>query len=81
MDIKPLICVEDDIIYWPELCTTVALRLLPNGKLKIYAPYGLDDLMNLIFRKNPNARRANWEKRVKEKLNRGLWPKVKVICD
>lgn len=80
--IKPLASPEEDVDGWPETATCVAVRLMKNNHIKIYAPYGLEDLLKMIFRVNPKARQMNQEifqKRLTEKKIREKWPKVKAI--
>ena len=50
-DIKPYISIEDAINSWPTTATSTGVRL-ENGKLKVYAPYGLNDLFGMIVRAN-----------------------------
>jgi hypothetical protein len=55
---------------------TVGVRLEPDGKLDLLAPFGLDDLFAMTLRPNPNrpVNRANLL-RVAEKL-RLRWPEL-----
>lgn len=48
-EIKPYLSVEDAISRWITTITCIGVRL-EEGKLKIYAPYGLEDLFSLIIR-------------------------------
>ncbi|WP_081929049.1 nucleotidyltransferase family protein [Microvirga sp. BSC39] len=42
----------DAVAHWAETATAVAARSV-RGKVKVMAPYGVDDLMNLIVRPTP----------------------------
>ena len=50
-DIKPYDSLESAINSWPTTATAVGVRL-ENAKLKIYAPYGLNDLFGMIVKAN-----------------------------
>src|SRR5258708_2461598 len=78
---EPLNSSEEDIDNWPETSTCIGLRL--SGKdILIYAPYGIDDLMDMIFRRNKTGDGIteevfNW--RVEHKKIAERWPKAKII--
>ena len=48
-EIEPYKNIEDAIKRWGTTITCIGIRL-ENSKLKIYAPYGLNDLFNLTIR-------------------------------
>lgn len=79
-EVAPLSSCEAGIDTWPETATCVAVRLLEDGSLHIYAPYGLEDLFNIVLRRNPVRitpeifRDRYIKKRIKEK-----WPQVTII--
>jgi len=50
-DITPYNSVESAINTWPTTATSVGVRL-ENNKLKVYAPFGLNDLFGMIVRAN-----------------------------
>jgi hypothetical protein len=58
---------ENAISYWPETATAIAVRLNLNDKIEILAPYGLNDLFNLIVKPTPNFDLIVFQKRVNEK--------------
>lgn len=78
--VPPLGSIEEAISTWPETATSLGVRLLPNDKLHICAPFGLEDLFKMTLRRN--SRRVTLElfrERVKEKRILQKWPRVKVI--
>jgi uncharacterized protein len=78
--VSPLTSIEDAVGTWPETATCVAVRLLADDDLRVVAPFGLEDLLGQILRRNP--RRASLElfrRRVQEKRIREKWPGVRVI--
>jgi hypothetical protein len=78
--VEPLVSLEDAIGTWPETATSVALALRPDDSLRIVAPYGLDDLFEMVLRRNPRRvsleefRRQARAKRITE-----IWPRVRVL--
>jgi hypothetical protein len=46
----PYRCATDAMRYWPETATAVGVRLDPHGAVEVAAPFGLDDLFNLLVR-------------------------------
>jgi hypothetical protein len=70
--------VEDAIDTWPTTATSVGIRKNIDGGLQVYAPFGLDDLLNMIVRAN---KKKITEKIYQNKVNRWIrvWPKLKVI--
>jgi hypothetical protein len=48
-NIKPYVSVEDAISRWGATVTCVGVRIEKN-KLKVFAPYGLNDIFNMIIR-------------------------------
>lgn len=71
---------EDLIASWPETATAVGIRL-ENKKLELVAPYGIEDLVNLIVRPSPKFKEGI--KRVKERMETKKWlekwPKLKFL--
>lgn len=79
----PYTSSEDAISKWPETATCIGIKT-ENGKLKLIAPHGIEDLVNLVIRPNPAfIDRGNVEnvvvERIKEKKWLEKWPKLKII--
>ena len=58
--VPPLASVHDAVATWPETATCVAVRSALDGVevcaangIKVCAPYGLDDLLHGVWRRNP----------------------------
>jgi hypothetical protein len=79
-NIPPHKSVEDVLAHWPETASTVGVKI-ENGNLKIIAPYGINDLVDLIIRRSPRFE-AGIE-RVKERAEQKhwleKWPKLKFV--
>lgn len=50
----PCASATDAMRHWPETATAVGVRLGQDGAVEVAAPFGLDDLFNLLVR--PTAR-------------------------
>ena len=76
----PYADTEDALRYWLESATCVALRLEPDDRLTVIAPYGLSDL--LALRSGPTqsgrARYAAYIARMRQKDWPSRWPRVRV---
>jgi len=78
--VEPLVSLEDAVGTWPETCTSVAMRLEPDDRLRVIAPLGLEDLFGLVLRRNP--RRVNvdhFRRRLADKRPSERWPGVTVV--
>lgn len=51
-DIPPYETLESAIDTWPTMATAVGLRMEAAGVLKLYAPFGLEDMFALTIRAN-----------------------------
>ena len=78
--VEPLASTEDGVGTWPETAACVGVRLLNDDGLEVIAPLGLDDLFDLLLRRNP--RRVSLEMfrlRVREERWLERWPRVRVV--
>jgi len=75
--IDPFPSVEDAIYQYPTTATAVGVRM-ENEELKIYAPYGLEDLMQLIVRPNKKKITEDIYNKKVEKWTQ-IWPMLKVV--
>ena len=50
-DIVPYTSIEDAIATWPTTATAIGVRLT-HGRPRVFAPFGLDDLLRLVVRAN-----------------------------
>lgn len=75
--IKPYTSVEEAISRWGTTITCLGVRL-ENNKLIVDAPYGLDDLFNMVIRPvKKDFTKEDYNKKVtKWKKN---WPKLDII--
>jgi hypothetical protein len=63
---------------WVETATCVAVTL-QDGHLKIVAPLGITDLVNLIVRPSPTGDPESFTKRYRDKNWLKKWPKLKIV--
>ena len=78
--VPPLRSAAEAIATWPETATCTAVRLLPDDSLHIVAPFGLDDLFQMILRRNPaRVTIEQFQQRLQSKQIVQKWPQVRVI--
>ncbi len=77
-DIKPYTSVENAVKTWPSTASAIAVQWKGND-LKIFAPYGLSDLLNLTVKPNLESyvTETYFEKKVKKWIAK--WPELKVF--
>lgn len=71
---QPYLSSADAMTHWPETATAVGIRLGRDGEIEVEAPFGLDNLFNVIVR--PRAPFEAAEKRhiYPERLASKNWP-------
>lgn len=75
--INQLKSCEDAINGWPTTATAVGMNKI-DGKVNVYAPYGLNDLFGMVVRPNkPSVIKWVYEKKVEKWTKK--WPNLKVI--
>ena len=83
--VEPLASAADGVATWPETATAVAVRLErrggePDGRLLVTAGHGLDDLLGLVWRRNPRrVTVAEYRRRLAAKRVAERWPMVRVV--
>jgi uncharacterized protein len=78
--VEPLTSSADGVATWPETATCVALRLDARDRLTVVAPYGLDDLLGLVNRRNPRRVSVDeYERRVRDKDIARRWPRATIV--
>lgn len=73
----PYVSAVEAMRYWPETATAVAARRYGLDGCEIGAPFGLDDLLNLILRPTPrfsSEKRSIYEGRLQTKGWTASWP-------
>jgi hypothetical protein len=78
--VPPLRSAADGVATWPETATAVAVRLLPDDRIQVVAPCGLDDLFDLVCRRNPRrVTPAHYRRRLHDKRITTRWPRVRIL--
>ena len=77
---EPLTSTTHGIATWPETATAVGVRLRPDGRLDVAAPFGLDDLLDGVWRHNwARVTDHEYRARIARKQPTARWPGVVVI--
>jgi uncharacterized protein len=77
---EPLGSAAEGVATWPERASAVAVRLGPDGEIDVLAPFGLDDLLDGVWRRNPaRVTDAEWQARLDRKQPGRRWPAVTVV--
>ena len=79
-DEPPYASTEDALRHWLETPTAVAVRLSPDDRIDVLAPWGLEDLFTMTVRPTPSGRAKPdiYRRRIAEKKWERLWPGVRV---
>ena len=78
--VSPFSSISEAIATLPKTATCTAVRLLPDDTLQIVAPFGLDDLFNMVLRHNPARVTAEqFQQSLRDKQILQKWPQVRVI--
>ena len=76
----PLRSLEEAVASWPEFATSVGLHLRWDDSLVVLAPHGLDDLFNIVVRRNPTRVSVEtYRQRVAQKRYYERWPRVRIV--
>lgn len=78
--VAPLTSIADAVATWPETATAVAVRLSGHTDIEICAPFGVNDLLDGVWRRNP--RRVSLQRslaRLARHQPHQRWPQVTVI--
>ena len=78
---EPYISTLDAISHWTETATAIGVRLNKKGEVEIIAPYGIQDLVNLIIRPITNTDLSIFRERVTNKKWLTKWPLLKVLYE
>jgi uncharacterized protein len=80
IEVDPLTSSADAVGTWPETATAIGVRLLADNSIQVIAPCGLDDLFELICRRNPRrVTEEQYRRRVDSKQIAKRWPRVQVL--
>ncbi|MGH8982969.1 MAG: nucleotidyltransferase family protein [Acidimicrobiia bacterium] len=82
IEVEPLSSSLDAIATWPEFATAVGVRLDRVGRVEVAAPYGLDDLLDGVLRRNPRrVTLEEYRRRLERKQPHLRWPRLRAIVD
>lgn len=86
VDTSPYLNSRDAVSKFPEKCTAIAARLNECNSIELYAPYGIEDILNFNVSPTPfflenKTRMAIYKKRVTTKNWQANWPSLIVNYD
>lgn len=78
---KPYKSSEDGIRSWIETATCIGVRLRNDDSLTLTAPYGIEDLINLVLRFTPGTNNNNdkFQAHIEKKRWLKKWPKLRIV--
>jgi len=77
-DITPYTSLESAINTWPTTATAIGLKKEEDDSIKIYAPFGLNDLFGMVVRANKaQITKDIYMKKVESWLMK--WPNLRII--
>lgn len=74
----PYLNCYEAISFWPETATSIAIRLKSNNKIDYIAPYGLEDLFNLLVVPTPKFDLQTYTERIEKKDWKEKWSKLNI---
>lgn len=78
--VAPLTSLAQAVATWPDTATAVAVRLQTDGELDVVAPFGLDDLFDLVLRWNPERVSVDdFRARIHDKQWLRRWPRLRIV--
>lgn len=80
---QPYTSSQDAMSKYPERCTAVGLRLLEDGQLELFAPYGLDDIFHFRVQPTPHFledidRKQLYNQRIQKKDWQKKWNNLQI---
>ena len=74
----PLTCTDDAPAHFVAPACAVGVRLEADDSLSVIAPFGLEDVFDMVIRPNPTRGLAKgWERVIANA--RGRWPEITVV--
>jgi len=77
----PYIDTADALRFWLETPTAVAIRIDDDGVATLLAPFGVEDLLAMVYRPTPRGRErlSQYHQRMREKDWPVRWPRVRIL--
>ena len=75
---EPYSNCNEAISFWPETATAIAVRLNFKNNIEYIAPYGLDDLFNLLVVPTPKFDLTTYKNRIEKKNWKEKWNQLEI---
>ncbi len=69
---------NEAVSFWPETATSIAVRLSFENQIEYIAPYGLEDLFNLLVIPTPKFDLTVYNSRIEKKRWKEKWSKLEI---
>ena len=69
---------NEAISFWPETATSIAIKLDFKNRIEYIAPYGLEDLFNLLVMPTPKFDLTIYNERIEKKRWKEKWSKLEI---
>lgn len=79
---RPYRSATDAMRYWPETATAAGVRLAHRGDIEVAAPFGLEDLFDLVVQPTERFKAEKYPvfvERVRSKGWQTMWPDLKIF--
>ncbi len=78
---EPYVSAEEGLSNWVEIPTCIGAKLNDTNEVLITAPWGVEDLFNLIVKPNPQCRDnpGSYRERMQKKNWQKIWPKLIIV--
>ena len=78
---KEYVDCNEAISFWPETATAIAVRINSENQIEYIAPYGLEDLFNLLVIPTPKFDLTIYNERIEKKRWKEKWCKLEIKTD
>ncbi len=77
----PYVDTADALRFWLETPTAIAIRIDDEGAATLLAPFGVADLLGMVYRPTPRGRErlSQYHQRMREKNWSARWPRVRIL--
>ena len=76
-DLEPFTSATDGMAHFPETVTALGVKLSESGELVLSAPWGVQDVLDMVVRPTPYYRESERLRQIfRERMQKKDWPSV-----